>query len=84
MKESVIVIGAGIGGLCTALMLAPTGRHVTLLERDGPIGDSNPDELFREWRRTGVGHVRQSHAFLARLRSIVKSEHPALLEQLKS
>lgn len=84
MKETVIVIGAGIAGLCTALMLAPSGRTVTLLERDGPIGDSSPDELFRDWRRTGVGHVRQSHAFLARLRSIVKAQHPELLEQLAS
>jgi len=84
MTETVIVIGAGIAGLCTALMLAPSGRSVTLLERDGPIGDSNPDELFRDWRRTGVGHVRQSHAFLARLRSIVKAQHPELLEQLAS
>lgn len=84
MSESVIVIGAGIGGLCAALMLAPTGRSVTILERDGPIGSGDPDELFKDWRRTGVGHLRQSHAFLARLRSIVKAKHPALLEQLKS
>lgn len=84
MTESVIVIGAGIGGLCTALMLAPTGRRVTILERDGPIGDADPDTLFRDWRRTGVGHLRQSHAFLARLRSIIKSEHPQLLEDLKA
>jgi 2-polyprenyl-6-methoxyphenol hydroxylase-like FAD-dependent oxidoreductase len=82
--ETVIVIGAGIGGLCTALMLAPSGRQITLLERDGPIENDDPDQLFRDWRRTGVGHVRQSHAFLARLRTIMKSEHPALLEQLKA
>ena len=84
MNESVIVIGAGIGGLCAALMIAPTGRQVTILERDGPIGSGDPDELFRNWRRTGVGHLRQSHAFLARLRTIVKAKHPALLEQFKS
>lgn len=84
MRETVLVIGAGIGGLCTALMLAPTGREITVLERDGPIGNDDPDELFREWRRTGVGHLRQSHAFLARLRSIMKAEHPQLLEELKA
>ncbi len=84
VNESVVVIGAGIGGLCTALMLAPTGRRITLLERDGPIGHADPDAVFRDWRRTGVGHLRQSHAFLARLRSIIKAEHPQLLEDLKA
>ena len=84
MAENVIVIGAGIGGLCTALMLQPTGREITILERDGPIGTDEPDELFRTWKRTGVGHVRQSHAFLARLRTILKDEHPALLDSLMS
>ncbi|MBK8199325.1 MAG: FAD-dependent oxidoreductase [Acidobacteria bacterium] len=84
MSEQVVVIGAGIGGLCAALMLAPTGRPVTILERDGPIGSGDPDEIFRDWRRTGVGHLRQSHAFLARLRTIMKARHPLLLEQLKA
>lgn len=82
MTEKVIVIGAGIGGLCTALMLQPTGRDILVLERDGPIGKIEPDDLFRTWKRTGVGHVRQSHAFLARLRTILKDEHPALLDSL--
>jgi 2-polyprenyl-6-methoxyphenol hydroxylase-like FAD-dependent oxidoreductase len=82
MREQVIVIGAGIGGLCTALMLAPSGRDIIVLERDGPLETSDPDELFKTWKRVGVGHVRQSHAFLARLRTIMKAEHPALLEQL--
>ncbi len=82
MAEKVLVIGAGIAGLCTALMLAPTGREVVLLERDGPVETGNPDELFRSWKRTGVGHLRQSHAFLARLRNIMKAEHPALLAEL--
>jgi 2-polyprenyl-6-methoxyphenol hydroxylase-like FAD-dependent oxidoreductase len=84
MTEKVVVIGAGIGGLCTALMLQPTGRDILILERDGPIGTDEPDDLFRNWKRTGVGHVRQSHAFLARLRTILKDEHPALLDSLMS
>ena len=71
MAEKILVIGAGIGGLCTALMLAPSGREVIVLERDGPVETGNPDELFASWKRTGVGHLRQSHAFLARLRNIV-------------
>lgn len=82
MREKVIVIGAGIGGLCTAMMLAPSGREVIVLERDGPVETGDPDELFRTWKRVGVGHLRQSHAFLARLRTIMKAEHPSLLNQL--
>ena len=82
MREKVLVIGAGIGGLCTALMLAPSGREIIMIERDGPLDTSDPDELFRNWKRNGVAHLRQSHAFLARLRVIMKEEHPALIEQL--
>lgn len=82
MTQTVAVIGAGIGGLCTALTLAPTGRKVIVLERDAPPPGDDPDKVFHEWRHTGVGQLRQSHAFLARLRSIIKTEHPGLLEEL--
>jgi 2-polyprenyl-6-methoxyphenol hydroxylase-like FAD-dependent oxidoreductase len=80
--EPVLVIGAGIAGLCTALALGPSGRAVTLLERDlePPLGDA--DEAFRSWTRRGVGHLRQSHAFLARLGKLIKADHPALREAL--
>ena len=84
MNEDVLVIGAGIGGLCTALSLAPTGRNVTLLERDVAPPSSDPDVTFLDWHRRGAGHVRQSHAFLARLREIIRAKHPALLERLKA
>jgi 2-polyprenyl-6-methoxyphenol hydroxylase-like FAD-dependent oxidoreductase len=82
MTETILVIGAGIAGLCTALALGPTGRQVTLIERDGapPLGDA--DEAFRDWTRRGVGHLRQSHAFLARLNTIIKKDHPALRQDL--
>jgi 2-polyprenyl-6-methoxyphenol hydroxylase-like FAD-dependent oxidoreductase len=80
--EQVVVIGAGIAGLCTALALAPTGRSVTLVERDDPPPGGSADEAFKDWNRRGVGHLRQSHAFLARLRSLIKHEHPQLLQDL--
>jgi len=82
MSEKVLVIGAGVAGLCTALALGPTGRPVTLLERDGAPPSGDADDAFRDWSRRGVGHLRQSHAFLARLGKIIKSDHPRLREAL--
>ena len=78
MTEKILVIGAGIAGLCTALALGPTGKSLTLIERDGPPPEGSPDEAFHDWNRRGVGHLRQSHAFLARLNTIIKTDHPHL------
>ena len=82
MAEDVLVIGAGISGLCVALALGPTGRKVTLLERDNPPPSGNADDAFGEWKRHGVAHLRQSHAFLARLGNMIRHEHPGLRQDL--
>ena len=81
-RESVLVIGAGIAGLFTAMAIGPTGRKVTILERDSAPQSHDADDAFQNWQRRGVGHLRQSHAFLARLRSIIRHEHPGLLDEL--
>jgi 2-polyprenyl-6-methoxyphenol hydroxylase-like FAD-dependent oxidoreductase len=83
MSEHVLVIGAGIAGLCAALALAPTGREIVILERDPPPPKGDADLAFDEWSRRGVGHLRHSHAFLARLRTIIRDEHPELLAALR-
>src|SRR5690349_2689961 len=82
MTERVLVIGAGMAGLWTALALSPTGRQVVVLERDPPAPEGGPDAAFADWARRGVGHLRHSHAFLARLRLIIRDDHPQLLEEL--
>jgi 2-polyprenyl-6-methoxyphenol hydroxylase-like FAD-dependent oxidoreductase len=82
MGERVLVIGAGMAGLWTALALAPTGREVVLLERDPPPPPGGADAAFSDWARRGVGHLRHSHAFLARLRLLIRDQHPQLLADL--
>mgnify|MGYP001025329051 CR=1 FL=1 len=82
MAEKVLIVGAGIAGLCCALALGRSGREVTILERDAPPPAGGADVAFRDWKRSGVGHLRQSHAFLARLRNILQADHPGLLADL--
>src|SRR6516164_9505025 len=64
------------------MALGPTGRRVTILERDAAPQSHDADDAFLNWQRRGVGHLRQSHAFLARLRAIIRHEHPGLLDEL--
>ena len=82
MAERILVIGAGMAGLCVALSLASRARAVTLIERDAAPPDESADQAFFDWDRRGVGQLRHSHAFLARLRILIKDHHPALLQQL--
>ncbi len=84
MNERNLVIGAGMAGLFTALALGASGRQVDVLERDPPAPDGGADEAFEHWARRGVGHLRHSHAFLARLRRIIADNHPALLDELRA
>ncbi len=82
--QSILIIGAGMAGLFCALTLSDQSREITLLERDPPPPEGDPEAVFETWNRRGVGQMRQSHAFLARLRSSIASAHPALLEALRA
>lgn len=82
MDQRILVIGAGMAGLFSALALAGPARRVDVLERDPPTPTGGADEAFADWNRRGVGHLRHSHAFLARLRNLVQDNHPELLQDL--
>src|SRR3954451_9888113 len=77
----VVVIGAGVGGLGSALALSRQGHDVTVLERDRTPLPHDPDEAF-EWDRRGAPQVRHSHAMLARLRNLLRDRYPDVLEAL--
>lgn len=83
MSERVLVVGAGIAGLWTALALyGKPGRDVIVLDRDPPPPADDADTAFETWERKGVGHLRHSHAFLARLYQLIRDRHPELLQDL--
>src|ERR1700704_6683067 len=77
----VVVIGAGVAGLGSALALSRQGHEVVVLERDRTPLPHDPDEAF-QWDRRGAPQVRHSHALLARLRNLLRDRYPDVLEAL--
>ncbi|HZR83497.1 MAG TPA: FAD-dependent oxidoreductase [Candidatus Binatia bacterium] len=77
-----VVIGGGITGLAAALVLSARFARVTILERDLEPDAATPREAFDVWRRRGAVQVRHSHAFLGRLRNLLRDRHPDLLAAL--
>src|SRR6185295_16524190 len=77
----VVIKGAGVAGLVASLFLARDGHDVVLLERDATPLPSNPDEAFT-WNRRGAPQVRHPHAFLARLRNILRDDLPDVRQEL--
>jgi 2-polyprenyl-6-methoxyphenol hydroxylase-like FAD-dependent oxidoreductase len=77
----VAVVGGGVAGLGAAVALARSGHTVTVFERDDTPMPQSADEAF-DWDRRGAPQVRHSHAFLARLVGLLKSDYPDLYQQL--
>lgn len=78
----IAVVGAGMAGMLVTLMLARDGHRVTVFERDDNPLPATADDAFDEWDRSGVAHARQSHALLAKLRSILLRRAPDVLDEL--
>ena len=76
-----IVIGGGVAGLSSAMLLARDGHHVTVLERD-PSPPPAPEEAWEIWERRGVNQFRLPHLFLPRFRELLDSELPDIADGL--
>jgi len=74
LGERAVVLGASMGGLLAARVLADFFRTVTVVERDElPVDPAN---------RRGVPQGRHVHALLARGAQILDEQFPGILDEL--
>src|SRR5207248_11650005 len=66
------------------LLLARHYPRVVVLERDVRTDCGDPESAFGIWQRPGVPQFRHSHAFLARLRLVLLTHLPELLDRLRA
>ncbi len=78
----VAVIGAGIGGLMSALALSRRNIAVTIFERDeAPPADIDPADSM-DWLRRGVPQSLHPHFFMGRMRTLLEEDYPGLVDAL--
>src|SRR5829696_4240449 len=78
--SKVIVLGGGVCGLASALMLARDGHEVTVLERDPAPVPESPERAWEAWERRGVAQFRQAHYMQPRGHHVLTAELPDVLE----
>jgi len=78
----IVVTGAGLGGLLTALALAGDGHHVRVFERDAAAPPGDPADAWDGWQRPGVAQFRQLYYLLPRFRELAERELPAVVDAL--
>jgi len=81
--SKVIVLGGGLCGLASALMLARDGHEVTVLERDPAPVPESPERAWEAWERGGVAQFRQAHYMQPRGRQVLGAELPDVLGAIR-
>jgi 2-polyprenyl-6-methoxyphenol hydroxylase-like FAD-dependent oxidoreductase len=78
------VLGAGVCGLATGMLLLRDGHEVTVLERDGqPVPDS-PLLAWERWSREGVTQFRQPHYLQPAGRAVLEDLLPEVVTELEA
>jgi 2-polyprenyl-6-methoxyphenol hydroxylase-like FAD-dependent oxidoreductase len=82
----ILVLGGGLGGLCTAMLLAHDGHAVTVLERDPaePPPPQDAEAAWNRWQRRGVNQFRLPHFMLPRWWEQVRAELPEAADALRA
>ena len=77
----VTIVGGGMIGLCSAMLLGGDGHEVVVLERDS-APPPQPLDAWYSWERKGVNQFRMAHFYLSRFRTVAETELPQLADAL--
>jgi 2-polyprenyl-6-methoxyphenol hydroxylase-like FAD-dependent oxidoreductase len=80
---NVVVMGGGLIGMSTAMLLARDGHDVTVLERDPEGPPATADDAWQRWERRGVNQFRLLHFLLPRVRQVLEAELPDVVRALE-
>lgn len=80
----ILVLGGGVVGLSTGLLLARDGHTVTLLDRDEALPPVDARDAWRSWERRGVNQFRLLHFFQPRFRQILDAVLPDAAEAMEA
>src|SRR5579863_1433113 len=78
----ILVLGGGVIGLSSAMMLTRQGHDVTVLERDSEAIPESSEEAWHTWKRQGVAQFRQPHFLHAAARDIFDRHLPDVKQEL--
>lgn len=77
----IVVCGAGVCGLVTAMMLATDGHEVTVLERDAAPAPE-PGRAWDDWERRSLNQFRLPHFLMPAFRELMEVELPDVVPAL--
>src|ERR1700729_2098841 len=80
----IVMLGGGVCGLASGLMLARDGHEVTVIERDAAPVPESVDEAWQEWSRDGVTQFRMAHFLQPAGRIVLEQELPDVFDGLVS
>jgi 2-polyprenyl-6-methoxyphenol hydroxylase-like FAD-dependent oxidoreductase len=80
--SKILVLGGGIVGLSTAMMLVRRGHDVTVFERDSMPLPASPEDAWQGWERRSVAQFRQPHYLHSPAIELLDSHLPDVKEAL--
>jgi 2-polyprenyl-6-methoxyphenol hydroxylase-like FAD-dependent oxidoreductase len=78
----IVVLGAGVCGSASAVLLAEDGHDVVVLERDRAVVPASGLEAWQDWSRRGVAQFRQPHWLFPGGQAVLESQLPAVRNAL--